>query len=85
MPHASKTETIRVNQYVAASPHTVWRMLTESELLRSWFAAGQVAGVFLEHSGFELNNKTMAEAFDRMGPGWRDVGLPRLAASAEHV
>jgi len=24
----------------------------------------------------------MAEAFDRMGPGWRDVVLPRLADAA---
>ncbi len=133
MTHTSKIETIRVDQYVAAPPEQVWRLLTESELLRLWLAEGQVAAVvghqftldmpgygkqpckvievdephrfvytftaawtlawrleaegagtrvFLEHSGFDLNDKRMADAFDRMGPGWRDVVLPRLAASA---
>ena len=38
--------------------------------------------VFLEHTGFDLNDTRMAAAFDRMGPGWRDVILPRLAESA---
>jgi uncharacterized protein YndB with AHSA1/START domain len=136
MTHTSKTETIRVDQYVAAPPEEVWRMLTESELVRLWLAEGQVAAVvghqftldmpgygrqtckvlevdephrfvytftpawtlrwrleaegagtrvFLEHSGFDLNDKRMAEAFSRMGPGWRDVVLPRLAASATQV
>ena len=41
--------------------------------------------MFLEHSGFDLTDKRMAEAFDRMGAGWRDVVLPRLAASAAQV
>jgi len=136
MTHASKTQTIRVDQYVAAPPHTVWRMLTESELLRLWLAEGQVAAVvghqftldmpgygkqpckvlevdephrfvytftaawtlawrlevegagtrvFLEHSSFDLSDKRMAEAFKRMGPGWRDVVLPRLADCAGQV
>ncbi len=136
MTHTSKTETIRVDQFVAAPLHTVWRMLTESELLRLWLAEGQVAAVvghqftldmpgygkqpckvlevdephrfvytfgaawtlawlleaegagtrvFLEHSGFDLTDRRMAEAFNRMGPGWRDVVLPRLAASGAQV
>lgn len=36
----------------------------------------------LEHSGFDLNDTRMVQAFDRMGPGWREVILPRLGASA---
>jgi len=36
----------------------------------------------LEHSGFDLNDKRMADAFNRMGPGWRDIVLPRLAEVA---
>jgi uncharacterized protein YndB with AHSA1/START domain len=39
---------------------------------------GSGTRVFLEHSGFDLDDKRMADAFDRMGPGWRDVVLPRL-------
>ena len=120
---------IRVDQFVAAPPAKVWRMLTEPELLRLWWAEGQVAAVvghqftldmpgygkqpckvlevdpphrftavwtltwrlepegtgtrvFLEHSGFDLSDTRMAEAFDRMGPGWRDVVLPCLADAA---
>jgi uncharacterized protein YndB with AHSA1/START domain len=127
------TETIRVEQFVAAPPAKVWRFLTEPELMRLWLAEGEVAAVvghqftldmpgygkqpckvlevdpphrfvytftpswtlawrleaegtstrvFLEHSGFYLNDKWMADAFNRMGPGWRDVVLPRLAEVA---
>ncbi len=125
--------TIRVDQFVAAPPAKVWRALTEPELMRRWWAGGDVAAVvghrftldmpgygkqpcevlevdalhrfvytftaawtltwrlepegsgtrvFLEHSGFDLTDKRMAEAFGRMGPGWRDVVLPRLSGAA---
>jgi uncharacterized protein YndB with AHSA1/START domain len=118
---------------VAAPPEKVWRLLTEPELMRLWWAEGQVAPVvghqftldmrgydkqpckvlevdpphrfvytftaawtliwrrepegtgtrvFLEHTGFDLGDKRMAEAFNRMGPGWRDVVLPCLAEVA---
>jgi uncharacterized protein YndB with AHSA1/START domain len=142
MSHPTKTSetsepaTIRVDQYVAAPPEKVWRLLTEPELLRLWWAEGQVAAVvghqfaldmaaygkqickvlevdephsfvytfgaawtltwrleaegtgtrvFLEHSGFDLADKRMAEAFNRMGPGWRDIVLPRLTESTARV
>ena len=39
------TETIRVDQFVAAAPETVWRLLTEPALLRIWWAEGEVAAV----------------------------------------
>jgi uncharacterized protein YndB with AHSA1/START domain len=125
-----------VDQYVAAAPETVWRLLTEPDLIRLWWAEGQVAAVvghqfsldmpgygkqsckvlevdhprlfvytftqawtltwrlepegagtrvFLEHSGFDLDDKRMADAFTRMGTGWRDVVLPRLAERATEV
>lgn len=128
--------TIRVDQFVAAPPAKVWRLLTEPELMRLWWADGEVAAVagheftldmpgygkqrckvlevdaphrfvftftpawtlrlhleaegsgtrvFLEHTGFDLDNKRMADAFDRMGAGWRDVVLPRLAEAASKV
>jgi uncharacterized protein YndB with AHSA1/START domain len=131
---AGKTPaTIRVDQFVAAAPAKVWRLLTEPELMRLWWAEGEVAAVvghqftldmpgygkqpckvlevdpphrfvytftaawtltwrleaegtgtrvFLEHSGFDLNDKRMAEAFNRMGADWRNVILPRLAEVA---
>lgn len=44
---ASRSEpaTIRVDQYVAAPPDKVWRLLTEPDLLRLWWAEGEVAAV----------------------------------------
>ena len=48
-------------------------------------AEGTGTRVFLEHSGFDLDDVRMADAFDRMGPGWRDVVLPRLVQAAEQA
>jgi len=33
----------------------------------------------LEHKGFNLDNPQHRFAYENMGPGWRDVVLPRLA------
>jgi uncharacterized protein YndB with AHSA1/START domain len=136
MTEASTPATIRVDQFVEAPPATVWRLLTEPELTRLWWAEGQVAAVvghqftldmpghgkqpckvlevdpphrfvysftpawtltwrlepegtgtrvFLERSGFDLDDERMAEAFNRMGPGWRDTVLPCLAGAATQV
>jgi hypothetical protein len=41
--------------------------------------------VFMEHSGFGLDDVRMAGALDRMRPGWRDVVLPRLVQAAEQA
>ncbi|BDD81709.1 hypothetical protein TPB0596_14720 [Tsukamurella pulmonis] len=50
----------------------------------TWTLAPEGRGtrVLLEHSGFDLDDKRMAAAFERMGPGWRDQVLPRLAQVA---
>ncbi|OCB28498.1 polyketide cyclase [Mycobacterium malmoense] len=136
MTETSTPVTIRVDQFVAAPPGKVWRLLTEPDLLRLWWADGDVAAVvghqftldmpgygkqpcavlevdpprrfvhtftsawtltwrlepegsgtrvFLEHSGFDLDDTRMAMAFDRMGAGWRDVVLPRLADAVTRV
>lgn len=133
MTETSTPATSRVDQFVAAPPAKVWRLLTEPGLMRLWWAPGEVAPVvghqftldmpgyrkqpctalevdpphrfvhtstptrtlvwrldaegactrvFLEHNGFSLDNKRMAQAFERMGPGWRDAILPRLAQAA---
>jgi len=125
--------TISLDQFVVAAPASVWRALTEPELVRRWWADGDISAevgheftldmpgfgeqpcrvlesepprrfvytfttewtlawtliaegrgtrVLLEHSGFDLDDKRMAAAFERMGPGWRDVVLPRLAEVA---
>lgn len=123
-------QAIEVDQFVAAAPEKVWRLLTEPQLLRLWWADGDVAPivghefsldmpgygrqpckvlevdpphrfvysfteswtlswrleaegagtrVFLSHRGFDLGDKRMSDAFGRMGPGWREVVLPRMA------
>jgi uncharacterized protein YndB with AHSA1/START domain len=46
-----------------------WRLVPE----------GRGTRLLLEHTGFDLQQKRDRDALDRMGPGWRDVVLPRLA------
>lgn len=46
-----------------------WRLVAE----------GNGTRLLLEHSGFDLDDKRERNAFDRMGPGWRDQVLPRMA------
>jgi hypothetical protein len=41
--------------------------------------------LFLEHSGFDLGNPQHRNAFERMGPGWRDDVLPRLVKVATEL
>lgn len=51
----------------------------------AWRVEGEGAGtrLFLEHSGFDLDNPQHRFAFDNMGPGWRDEVLPQLTRIAE--
>jgi uncharacterized protein YndB with AHSA1/START domain len=50
----------------------------------SWqlVAEGKGTRLLFEHSGFDLDDKRGRDAFDRMGPGWRDVVIPQLAEVA---
>ncbi|HEY8543510.1 MAG TPA: SRPBCC domain-containing protein [Acidimicrobiales bacterium] len=127
------TDTISVDQFVAAPAARVWRALTTPEELAAWWAPGDIAPVvghefllempgwgnvpctvlevveperlvytfadwtltwrlvpegngtrlFLDHSGFDLDDPQHRFAFDNMGPGWRDEVLPRLATLTE--
>lgn len=130
---APSTDTITVDQFVAAPPSRVWQTLTDPELHARWWAPGDIAAVvghrfhlqmpvygsiscevlevvpeekfvytfnkswtltwrlipegtgtrlLLEHSGFDFDNPRDREAFERMGPGWRDIVVPRLATVA---
>ena len=130
MPETKETQTISVDQFIAAPPAKVWHALTDPEPLAHWWAPGDIAPVvghrfelempgwgaaecevlevdepllfvysftanwtltwrlvpegrgtrlLLEHSGFDLDDHRMRDAFERMGPGWRDTVLPRLA------
>ncbi len=49
-----------------------WRLVPE----------GRGTRLLLEHTGFDLQQKRERDALDRMGPGWREVVLPRLAEVA---
>ncbi|MFI7445610.1 SRPBCC family protein [Nonomuraea indica] len=49
-----------------------WRLVAE----------GKGTRLLLEHSGFDLDDKRDRAAFERMGPGWRTMVLPRLAEVA---
>lgn len=45
---------------------------------------GRGTRLILRHDGFDLDEKRQRNAFDQMGPGWRDVVLPRLADVVEN-
>ena len=49
-----------------------WRLVPE----------GRGTRLLLRHTGFDLEQKRDRSALDRMGPGWRDLVLPRLAEVA---
>ena len=49
-----------------------WRLVAEGKGTRLLF----------EHSGFDLDQESERDAFQRMRPGWRDRVLPRLAQLA---
>lgn len=48
-------------------------------------AEGRGTRLLLEHSGFDLDDKRDHDACERMGPGWRDIVLPRLAELAPQI
>jgi hypothetical protein len=48
-------------------------------------ADGDGTRLFFEHSGFDFDQKSDRDAFNRMGPGWRDKVLPQLAQTAIHL
>ncbi len=127
------TESITLDQFIAAPPSAVWRSLSTPEGLARWWVPGNIeptvghefllempgwgnvpckvleveperllvytfedwtlrwdlapegtgTRLILEHSGFDLDNPQHKFAFENMGPGWRDEGLPTLAAVAE--
>jgi hypothetical protein len=88
MKPTSSPATIRVDQFVAAPPEKVWRLPASprpGSLSRRLDAEANGTRVFLEHSGFDLDDVRMAGALDRMRPGWRDVVLPRLVQAAEQA
>jgi uncharacterized protein YndB with AHSA1/START domain len=49
-----------------------WRLVAE----------GKGTRLLLKHSGFDFDQKRERDAFNRMGPGWRDKILPQLAQTA---
>ncbi|PWU47532.1 polyketide cyclase [Micromonospora sp. S4605] len=48
-------------------------------------AEGRGTRLFFEHSGFDFDRKSDRDAFNRMGPGWRDKVLPQLVQTASQL
>ncbi|MFI7488639.1 SRPBCC domain-containing protein [Micromonospora echinaurantiaca] len=48
-------------------------------------AEGRGTRLFFEHSGFDFDRKSERDAFNRMGPGWRDRVLPQLVQTASQL
>jgi uncharacterized protein YndB with AHSA1/START domain/DNA-binding transcriptional ArsR family regulator len=53
----------------------------------TWRLVPEGAGtrLFLDHSGFDFNDAKARSAFERMGSGWRDQVVPRLARLAAEL
>lgn len=52
-----------------------WRLVEE----------GHGTRLLLDHTGFELDDKREQGAYERMGIGWRDTVLPRLAQAVPQI
>lgn len=65
-------DTERFVYTFAGSWTLTWRLVAE----------GSGTRLLLQHSGFDLSQKRDRDALERMGPGWRDAVLPRLAEVA---
>ena len=63
----------------AVEPERLVYTFNESWTL-TWRLVPEGAGtrLFLDHTGFDLDDPRDRFAFDTMGPGWRDEVLPRL-------
>lgn len=79
---------VRVNERPALTGHQYRAPSKVSVMERAhWVEAvgGNCTRLFFEHGGFELDQESEREAFNRMGPGWRDQMLPQLAQTAAQL
>ena len=60
----------------------MYTFTTNSTLTCRLVPEGTGNRLLLDHTGSDLQNKREQDALDRMGPGWREVVLPRLAEVA---
>ncbi|RTL70768.1 MAG: SRPBCC domain-containing protein [Pseudonocardiaceae bacterium] len=72
-------------EVLEAQPHERFVYTFDGEWTLTWTLVAEGTGtrLLLEHSGFDLDDTRARAAFERMGPGWRDVVVPRLAALVE--
>jgi uncharacterized protein YndB with AHSA1/START domain len=73
-------------EVLEAEPHERF-VYTFGDWTLTWHLVPEGRGtrLLLEHAGFDLNDKRSADAFNRMGPGWQNTVLPRLAKLAEEL
>lgn len=64
-----------------SQPHERFVCTFNEDWILSWQLAEEGSGtrILLNHAGFDLDDERQRDACDRMGPGWRDEVLPRLA------
>lgn len=69
-------------EVVTAEPEELFVYTFNGDWTLTWrlVAEGNGTRLLLEHSGFDLDDKRGRDAFERMGPGWRDDVIPRLVA-----
>lgn len=68
-------------------PHERFVYVFNGDWTLTWrlVAEGTGTRLLLEHAGFDLDDRRSRDAFERMGPGWRDEVLPRLARLATEL
>lgn len=73
-------------EVVAVEPEELFVYTFNGDWTLTWrlVPEGKGTRLLLEHSGFCLDDKRGRDAFERMGPGWRDDVIPRLAALVAH-
>jgi uncharacterized protein YndB with AHSA1/START domain len=71
-------------EVTVAEPHSRFVYTFNGTWTIDWRLVPEGTGtrLFLEHSGFDLDNPRDRFALENMGPGWRDAVLPRLAEFA---
>ncbi|SHL16252.1 Activator of Hsp90 ATPase homolog 1-like protein [Pseudonocardia thermophila] len=64
-------------------PERLVNTFADWTLIRRLVPEGKGTRLLLEHTGFDLDDTRRRAAFDRMGPGRRELVLPEFATLVE--
>lgn len=74
-------------EVVESTPFTRFVYTFTENWTLAWTLTKEGSGtrLILEHSGFDPDDRRSQDAFTRMGPGWRNQILPKLAEIAAQL